>query len=215
MEETQQQGPIQQDNPFCFRCMNPLLENEQQMELLCHHRLHTACFFQIAHLDYICPHCNEPINPNMPLLNNNNESDVEGARIRTLYETNETFKTLVQKLSKKRRLVSKTQTAYTKLIKTKKQEIKNQLLAIKAQLEGLTETKKSEIRESDTYKEWMSANRGYSCLVNKMRGEYNCSERKLGRALKEKTGFRRFTPYRYHRFRRSTLNREFYFHIHI
>jgi hypothetical protein len=211
-----QEEPLQQVLLHCWRCDADIFDDEQQTQLLCHHRMHTACFLQIAHLDFNCPHCNEPINPNGPAAQfQHHESDVEGARIRNLYETNEAFKTLAQKIAKKRSLASKSQTAYTKLIKTKKEEIRNQLLAIKAQLEGLTETKKTEIKESTIYKEYMSANRGYNLLLGKMRTEYNCSERKLGRALQEKQGFRRFTPFRYSRFYRSPLNRAFYYHIRI
>lgn len=208
-----------EDNPeqvICWRCENPLLGEQQQTELLCHHRMHTACFLQIAHLDYNCPYCNEPINPNGPAAQyEHHESDVEGARIRNLYETNARFKELAQKIAKKRRLVSQKQTAYLKFMKTKKEEIRNQLLVIKAQLEGLTETKKTEIKNSDAYKEYISATRGYTMLENKLRQQYNCSPRKFARSLKEKPGFRRFSPISWRQHRRSNLNRMFYYRLHI
>lgn len=199
----------EQENTICFRCDGPILQAHHQTGLLCGHKMHTTCFLEIAHLpETICRTCNEPINPNMPVFHNHNDnqSDIEATRIQNLYDTNATFKGIAQKLAKKRRLVSTKHTAYLKLIKTKKQEIREQLLLLKAQLEGLTETKKTEIRESTVYKEYIAANRGYSLLIGKLRNDYNCSERKIGRALRNKVGFRRFTPLHYRRYYRNPLD---------
>lgn len=151
----------------------------------------------------------------MAILNANGyDSDHEGNRIRNLYDTNATFKAFAQKLVKKNQLVKKKEVAYAKLIKAKKLEIRPQLLAIKSQLEGLTETKKTEIRESDTYKEYLSAHRAYTGMKTKLRTEYNFTDRKLAKALVNKVGFRRFNPSRgRYRYWRSPLTRAFYFHI--
>ena len=216
MEEENIQNE-QNEQVVCWRCDQDITEDQQQMELLCHHKMHTACFLQIAHLDYYCPHCNEALNPNVAILNANQyDSDHEGTRIRNLYDTNPTFKTFAQKLVKKSQLVKKKETAYAKLIKTKKLEIRPQLLAIKSQLEGLTETKKTEIRQSDIYKEYLSAYRAYTGMKTKLRTEYNCTDRKLARALENKVGFRRFNPSRgRYRYWRSPLARAFYYNIRI
>lgn len=204
----QEQQPI----PVCWRCDQEIHQDQQQTELLCHHRMHTNCFLQIAHLNYACPHCNEAINPNVAFYQNDNLSQ-DSNRVLQLYNTNQTFRDLAVKIAKKRRLLSSKRTGYQKLIKTKKLEIRNQLLAIKAQLEGITETKKTEIRNSTVYKEYMSAYRSYILLLGKMRNDHNCSERKLARGLREKPGFRRFTPYHFSRYRRNDLSRAFYFRI--
>lgn len=202
-------------NP-CWRCQNPMLNDQPQLELLCHHRMHTACFLQIAHLDYTCPHCNQPMNPNVQApVQNPNPTPVTQAQLKNLYETNAEFKTFAKTIATKRRMVSKAQSAYSNLLKTKKQEIREQLLTIKAQLEGLTETKKTEIRDSQAYKDYLVATRGYKVWIGKLRTKYNCSERKFAFALNETPGFRRFHPIGWRQYRRFKLNHIFYYKIRI
>lgn len=198
----------------CWRCNNQLQEDQQQTELLCHHRMHTACFLDIVHLDYTCPHCDQPINPNMPGFREHVDEETEETRVQNLYDTQSVFRDLAKKIAKKRTEISKKERAYLHCIKEKKGEIRNQLLVIQAQLEGLTETKKTEIRNSVAYKEYMAAKRSYSLLTGRLRTNYNCSERKMARCLQNKIGFRRFHPLR-HRFYRCPLRRAFCYHIRI
>jgi hypothetical protein len=205
----------QQEITICWRCNEEMHEDQQKIQLLCQHSMHTNCFLQIVHLNYPCPHCNEPINPNDVDHEEHQEhqEQTEESRIQTLYENDNAFQTLAKTIVKKRLIASRKEKELTRFIKMKKGEIRNQLLAIKAQLEGLTETKKREIRESNLYKECVSAKRGYSLLTGKLRETYECSERKMARALRNKPGFRRFTPLRYHRYRRNNLFYDFYYRI--
>ena len=135
-------------------------------------------------------------------------------RIRNLFETNEQFRKKAKKIAKQRRLVSKSTSAVKKLSQTKKGEIRNQLLLLKAQLQGHVETKMGEIRESTEYKDFLKATRKYNCLMNKLRRDYACSESCLRNYLNDKPGFRTFTGIRYWRHSRySILNRPWRYHV--
>ena len=204
---------MEQEILACWRCNNELRDDQQQIQLLCRHSMHTACFLEIVHLNYACPHCNERINPNQE--QEQQEQQTEETRIQNLYDTQDVFRDLAKKIAKKRSEISKKETVFLKCVKDKKAEIRNQLLVIRAQLEGLTETKKTEIRNSVPYKEYMAAKRNYSMLVGRLRANYNCSERKMARSLSNKVGFRRFTPLRLRSFYRSPFVREFSYHISI
>lgn len=208
---------MEQEILGCWRCNNELRDDEQQIQLLCRHSMHTACFLEIVHLNYACPHCNEPINPNDMDHEEHEEQEhqTEESRIQTLYANDNAFQVLVKKIAKKRSEISKKETVFLKCVKDKKAEIRNQLLVIRAQLEGLTETKKTEIRNSVPYKEYIGAKRNYSMLVGRLRANYNCSERKMARSLSNKVGFRRFTPLRLRSYYRSPFVREFSYHISI
>lgn len=206
----------------CCRCDAPIQVNQPQIQLLCHHPMHTNCFFEIGHMNFPCPQCRQPVNPYEPLFQEQQmeerqeqERQTEEQRVQGLYTTNEAFQKLAKKIVKKRSIAIQKDKILRSFIKTKKSEIRNQLLAIRAQLEGLTETKKREIRESNQYKESMAANRGYSLLTNKLQATYDCSERKLARSLREKPGFRRFQPLRRYRYRRLGLFYDFYYNIRI
>jgi hypothetical protein len=198
---------------ICWRCNEEMREDQPKIQLLCQHSMHTNCFLQILHLNYPCPFCNEPMNPN-EVVHEEQQEQTEESRIQTLYENDNAFQTLAKNIVKKRLIASRKERELGQFIKMKKGEIRNQLLAIKAQLEGLTETKKREIRESNIFKESASAKRAYSVLLGKLRETYNCSERKMARVLRNKPGFRRFHPLRhYRRYRRSDLFYNFYYRI--
>lgn len=192
LEEQMQQQVLAE----CWRCHEPLLENEPQTELPCHHFLHTTCFVQIIHYDIWrnCPICNEAFN----VLEDHEapaENQVsEETRIQNLYNSNVRFKEAAKKLVKQKNMANRNRTKVVNLVKQKKNEVRDQLLLIKAQLEGITETKKQEVFNSQEYKNYIKFQRSYTALENKLRTDYNCSAKLLARALYEKPGFKRFNP---------------------
>ena len=183
----------------CWHCHNPITEEDPQTELPCHHRLHTTCFTYVVFDGDVtsCPLCNVLFN--YPAEAEQQEADLtpqeaENIRIQNLYDTNARFKTMAKKLVQKKLQINKTRVAAIKLVKQKKQEIRDQLLLLKAQLEGLTSLKKNEIQESQQYKEYLKAKRSYTVLENTLQRDHNCSSRAIARALSQKPGFRRFNP---------------------
>ncbi len=217
MEEQQLEQQLEQQiQAECWRCHEPLLENEPQTELPCHHFLHTNCFVQIVHYNLWrnCPICNEVFNA---IEEEEEEVDnvvSEETRIQNLYNTNTRFKELAKKLVKQKSLTSRSRTKVCQLVRTKKNEIRNQLLLIKAQLQGITETKKSEVSNSQEYKDYIKSQRGYTMVENKLRQDFNCSPKLIARALREKPGFKRFNPRRWWRDRPYYMfQRPWRFHI--
>jgi hypothetical protein len=203
----------------CWRCHEPLLQNQPQTELPCHHFLHTACFVNIIHFNILtnCAICDLVFNENQHDENlhiHGNAEISEETRIQNLYNTNTIFKDAAKKLVKQKSTTSSKRGKLQKLCKQKKNEVRNQLLVIKAQLEGITETKKAEIRNSQEYKEYLKSQRTYTLLENKLRSDYNCSPKLLARALHEKPGFKRFNPR--HRWSHASyylFQRPWHFHV--
>jgi hypothetical protein len=213
LEEQMQQQVLAE----CWRCHEPLLENEPQTELPCHHFLHTTCFVQIVHYNLWrnCPICNEVFNQNEEDEEETPAAQLsEETRIQNLYNSNARFKEAAKKLVKQKGLCSSSRMKVAKLVKEKKNEVRNQLLLIKAQLQGITETKKREVMNSQEYKNYIKSQRAYTMMENKLRADYNCSPKLLSRALYEKPGFRRFNP-RSRWFHRSyyLFQRPWYFRV--
>ena len=202
-----------QEQAVCWRCNEPLLETQPQTELPCHHFLHTACLINIVHYN---AH-NECMICNTIFYEHEDDfvADVsEETRIQTLYNTDTKFKKAAKNLVKQKGLCGRNRTKVVNLIKQKKNEIRNQLLLIKAQMEGLTNTKKQEIFNSQEYKDYVKSQRTYTALENRLRRDYTCSPKLLQRALQEKTGFKRFNPR--HRWRDRSyylFQRPWRFHI--
>jgi hypothetical protein len=201
---------MEEINPICWYCNLEMTEEQTKSELLCHHFLHTTCFIHVVQ-DRIpqCELCATEITQvtTAPLD--------EYVVIRNLYATNADFKKKALKLVKQRNLITRHQKAYLQLIKEKKQEIHSQIEVIKAQLEGLTATKKAEITGHQISKDYMTAKRTYATLAGKLRTEHRCSERQLQEALRQTTGFRKFTPFRNSPHRRAELWRHFYYCVRI
>lgn len=183
-----------QEQVVCWRCQEPLLETQPQTELPCHHFLHTACLINIVHYNFFnhCALCNtiffEHEDEDAP-----NEVSEE-TRIQNLYNTDIKFKKAAKKLAKQKAISRRNRTKVVSLVKQKKGEIRNQLLLLKAQVEGLTNTKKQEVFDSQEYKDYIKSQRTYTALENRIRRDYTCSPRLLQRALQEKPGFKRFNP---------------------
>jgi hypothetical protein len=181
----------------CWRCHMPITEGHAKTELPCHHFLHTNCFVEVIHhgLFANCVLCDQIFNPHQHMEDNyqtDNHQHIERERICQLYDTNPRFKEIAKKLVKQKALCSKTRIGVQKLIKQKKGEVREQLLLIKAQLEGITSLKKNEVQTSQQYKDYMKAKRSYAAAENKLQRDHNCSAKLLSRALREKPGFKRF-----------------------
>jgi hypothetical protein len=185
----------QEQHNECWYCHEEMVAEQPRSELPCHHFLHTTCFVHIVHFHTwnACGLCHQ--------IFDQNHNDVfqepaatETSRIEQLYTTDPRFKEAAKRLVKQKSMVTRTRNKMVKLVKQKKAEVRERLLVIQAQLEGITSLKKDEIQESQEYKDFMKAKRGYTMIGNRLREEFNCTPREIGRALREKPGFKRFNP---------------------
>jgi hypothetical protein len=191
-------------DPICPYCEEQIQQNQPKAQAPCLTFFHTACFLYLrpqrnGHIDN-CDACFTLFYPDDEEVEEefvNDEGNVEdvnpSTRIRNLYDTNEKFRNLAKNLVKQKTVVIKAKSAVANLAKEKKNEIRNQLLAIKAQLQGLLEGKQGELRDSEEYKNYVKGKRRYEGLLNQLRRQYDCSQYALSTYLNDKTGFRRFS----------------------
>ena len=188
-----------QTETICPHCNEAIQQNQPKAEAPCHQFFHTACYVYLrsrrnGHLDN-CEQCFELFYPNEDVTEDDNASDdtmTPRLRIRNHYDSNEKFRTLVHNLAKQKTLVSKSITKVTHFSKEKKNEVRNQLLTMKNQLQGLIEGKQTELRESQEYNDYIKVKRRYDGLVNQLQRNYDCSQYAISTFLNDKKGLRRF-----------------------
>jgi hypothetical protein len=156
-----------------------------RIQLHCHHIFHTDCVLNRLHLDddLRCSHCQEFIYPNEANEDNqsvdSNYSNVSGAaanRVLHLYNTNRVFrrdiKTYVHAVSS----MSKPKRDLQKIISLKKAELAQPYALIKAQYEGLYNTKKDEIIQSEPYKAYRKADTKERRLYTNLQTKYRVNK---------------------------------------
>lgn len=208
----------------CLYCHDQIQEADIKAEMPCHHFLHTACFLPFTrapgfnHIDE-CQACQNMFTVHYPDDDGDTIGTHQGAQvtrrdeIRNLYETNEAFRKKAKDLVKQKTVTAKAQTEIKRVIQEKKGEIRNQLLLLKAQLEGLLEGKKDEVRSSPEYKEFVKAKRRYNGLETNLRTIHNCSARDIQKYLNDKPGFRRFDAWRFYYCSYSSMRRPWSFRV--
>ncbi len=208
--------------PVCQWCEEPIQADQVRAELTCHHFLHTNCLIAIAVGDgdrIRCGVCQQVAWTHPHLYEPHEAESVAGSeastnRIFQLYTSNPRFKTLAKRIVAQNRVMTKRYNELLRFSRQKHQEIRPQLLAIQAQLEGLTGLKKNEVRTSVAFQSYQSASRSYNGLVAKMRRDYNCGVREMARNLRDVPGFRRFSP-GYYRYSRNRIWSPFYFYVRV
>jgi hypothetical protein len=198
--------------PLCSFCDAELQQTDVKLELPCHRFFHTTCAMNVIHNNWnffrdhfdecdICQAVFPYDQQHIHMHQNQDAASDHGSvaseqpvrtRIRNLFETNQQFRKKTKDLVKQLRVVKKSRTAVQKLNQAKKGEIRNQLLLLRAQLQGLVETKKGEVQESTEYKDFLKAKRKYTALLNTLYRDYQCSESNVRNYLQDKPGLRRF-----------------------
>jgi hypothetical protein len=208
----------------CHRCQHPIQETDLKAELPCHHFFHTLCLVHLLRNQdgngyYVCE-CGAHILPDdegeaeIQVQEQTNHDISEHLRIQNLFQTNANFKKMIETFKKKAAEVKRNHTALKKLTKEKKQEIQTQLSTIRTQLEGLTELKKSEIKESPIYKEFLKSKRAYTLLQTRLERTYDCRARNIWRSLQDTPGFRGYpgvSRWRYSHY--GIISRPWYYRV--
>ena len=161
----------------CWYC-DTALEGRQTTQLLCNHTFHTECFFtDMRHLltthqrelhDIHCVTCDAlPFvaqgdvqdvqeegdeEEDTVSVHSNQTTGAQGTRVLNLYTTNRVFRRDIKTYAHAVSSMSKPRKDLQKLIATKKTEVAEPYALIKAQYEGLYNTKKEEIVQSELYK---------------------------------------------------------------
>lgn len=200
----------------CFICHVPFQEGQVRAELPCHHSVHTLCLARSIDTRYtdiaFSCQCGEVIIEEGEEYDADNEDDVilevagagtlsERERIRNLYSTDKAFRESLKKLRKAKAEYSRSITAVTRLTKEKKDTIRQQLLILKAQIEGLTSLKKAEVLASQEHKDHRKAKARFNSLVTRIERNYGCTLSEIARYLSEKPGMKRFNAYTRWRYR--------------
>jgi hypothetical protein len=139
-----------------------------KLELLCHHFFHTNCF--LVNFGDHCAVCNTPFlqdgaveeedhEDTISLESDHSEETTEAAatRILNLYTTSRHFRRDIKTYTHAASSVSRPRRELQKLISLKKAELAEPYALIKAQYEGLYNTKKEQIIQSDPYKSYKRA----------------------------------------------------------
>lgn len=191
----------------CRSCQNPIQENDIKAELPCHHFYHTLCLVQLIRNQeengyFVCD-CGAHILPHEDEDEEIAEAEIQEQpevnhavpmrlRIQNLYQTNQNFRNSIQQFKKKASNLKRKHSAVKKLTREKKQEIHTQLWSIRLQLEGLTNLKKSEVQNSQIYKEYLKAKRDYNLLTTKIHRDYQCNTFAIWSSLQGQRGFQRY-----------------------
>lgn len=168
----------------CGFCENEI-GDVPKIELLCHHFFHTNCF--LVNFGDHCAVCNEPyLQDGEGLEEEEGEQDAmsvgshasnattgaTGTRVLTLYNTNRAFRRDIKTYIEAARSISKPRKELQKLLGLKKAELAQPYALIKAQCEGLYNTKKEEIVQSEPYKSYKRADARSQRLYTQLGTKY-------------------------------------------
>jgi hypothetical protein len=150
----------------CSLCEQPLA-GRHICQLVCGHTYHTQCLME-DQTGFFCETCGDA-----------HEDEVEdqhetqaGVRARSLWETNEQFRKDIKAFQKVKADLSKPKKAYQELVAQKKAEVAPRWALLKAQYEGLYNTKEDEILESEQYKAYKRAYTRLTHAYTKLRTRY-------------------------------------------
>lgn len=199
----------------CFHCYIQIQETDAKTEMPCHRFLHTRCLIRMIqqrdfyHFD-TCDAC-EAMFPNQDEEVEDNESvhsnateQAQGERILNLYNTNRNFRRDIKTYAHAFSAVSKPRRELKAIITSKKAELKEPYALIKAQYEGLYNTKKEEILQSEPYKAYRKADTRARRLYTNLGTKYNVFSYHFN-ALRGLPGLRRLHgPSRWRYYNRPT-----------
>lgn len=149
----------------CSLCDEPF-GDRHICQLVCGHTYHTQCLMDEDAYFY-CEVCGDPEEEVL------NEDDAQtAARLRTLWDTNEKFRKDIKAFQKVKRDLAAPKKAYQDFVAQKKAEVAPRWALLRAQYEGLYNTKQDEILESEQYKAYKAAYTKLTNAAGKLRARY-------------------------------------------
>lgn len=174
----------------CGLCLDQL-GAVPHVELLCHHFYHTACFFLHRHND-TCLICQEE-----QLEDHQQQETVEdGARISTLYDTNEKVRTLVKNYKESYREARRVRRQFIGLLKRKKEDLDGVIQPLITQMKTLHRQKKQEVLNSQEYRTYHSKQLRCRNFLHRLQKDYQITGNSLY-YLRTKRGMRGLQRIRY------------------
>lgn len=206
----------------CETCHLPL-ENQPSLQLLCGHRYHTQCFLhnlevaianENAHQAQ-CVGCQQYLF----FVNEEHESDdeeeeqiqygpennqnlqhqqplTERQRVHNLWDTNSEFKKDLKIYMKSQRDMARPLRAFQTVLMTKKRELNEIYMPMKLRLEGIYNTKKDELMNTEECKAYRRALARCQRYYNLVHTKYTLTNSAFS-YLREKRGCKRLKRYRY------------------
>lgn len=176
--------------PTCTVCQHPLNPDTPQTELLCHHKFHTTCLMD-ENNGFLCSVCEDTDDVYFP---NPADAPVAGReQVLKLYDDDARFRRQLKAYVDATKACAKPRKALANLAKQKKLQVAVRYAQIKAELEGLYETKKDEIIATEEYKAYKKANAKQTASYMRLRRDYADYTRNLSH-LREKPGLKTLRP---------------------
>lgn len=213
----------------CIRCDVGFIDQGPIIQLLCGHREHTRCFFNMAIAQRNIPHmicevCREYIIPN-EMIHEEIEIETEtemplttSEKISMKYSQNEKFRTGVKAYIETLRSLKKAHSELNHVIKQKKTSMDTEITLIKEQLQNLVESRITNIRMTPEYKNYVKLNASLKIRLRQLNAiESESSNSSLKEALGRKPGLRKWPSLTWCERRSASriLYRAFYYKIRI
>ena len=173
-------------------------------ELLCHHVTHTSCFLnRIRQTNYAnqillqCGICEEPFFEEQDNDSVQTDATNDTQRANTLYETNTNFRKDIKYYMHVKRALNKPHRNFRNLLAVKKAEVQDAYTLMKAQYEGLYNTKKDELTQSEEYRLYSKAQKKYLNTYASLRRKYNLT-RAMFYSLRTRPGLKSISSHRWY-----------------
>lgn len=174
-------------------------------ELLCHHICHTSCFLNTIQATNFydqrflaCVVCEEPFfEQDNDSVQTDETENSDAQRANTLYETNTNFRKDIKYYMYVKRALNRPHRNFRNLLAVKKAEVQDAYMLMKAQYEGLYNTKKDELTQSEEYKLYSQAQKKYLVTYSSLRRKYNVTRAMLY-SLRTRPGLKSISSHRWY-----------------
>ncbi len=214
----------------CQYCTQQIVDDQPKIELLCHHRVHTECFFtRLGNLHesttrcMVCEYFNFPPDSEIAAaLGIQGEfADMEDAetveeevptvptqqspqvQIEALYDSNPDLRADLKAFMKARREANRLQREFKTFIQSYKQGLRQKVRPLHDELKAIEQDYKTALRSSTQYKAYKRKLAGIPLMEARIETKYGWAIRQLRRALSSKPGLRQWKHERWFRYRRS------------
>ena len=185
-----------------------------KIELLCHHFFHTNCF--LLNMGDQCAVCEEPFlhdgqgeenEEDAQSVHSHETTGATGTRVLNLYNENRNFRRDIKTYAHALSSIHKHKRDLQKLLAEKKAEVAEPYALMKARYEGLYNTKKEEIVNSEAYKNYKKADARIQLLYTRLGLKYRVYSYHFP-AFQNTPGLKRLKgPFRWRYYRPSSLIR--------
>lgn len=169
-------------------------------ELNCHHTFHTTCLLNTIRGVHFtewrllqCSVCEEYIFE----IEDHQSVSTDSGGADHLYNTNPNFRKDIKYYMHVKRALNKPHRNFKKLLAVKKAEVQDAYTLMKAQYEGIYNTKKDELTQSEEYRLYSKAQKKYLHTYASLRRKYNVTRAMLY-SLRTRPGLKSISSHRWY-----------------